>query len=371
MEWMELTKKQIKRNKETNVKEYNMKSLAEIRAQLKADAERSEQIKNGTFTGNRQPDAFLAFWNIPENEPLNLRFLPDADENNPFFWRERDMITLEFNGVVGQHTDKVRVQVPCNEMWVPKSCPVLQELRKWYESAKETGNDELKNLASKYWKKKSYLLQCFIAPDSVAVKDDLAPENPIRRVLVNKEIFDKVKSILMNPGIKELPTHFQEGRDFGVVKTRNGGGFNKYDMSQFSMSERPLNAEELAAIEQYGLFDLGEFMPKQPTPEELQAIAEMFEASVDGKAYDPARWAFAYRPAGVQKPNGNTATAPAAPVQQAPQQTVVQTPVVETVVQQPVVSAPVTPVAQPTAAPVTKTAVNAADLVARLKSGNK
>lgn len=370
MDWAELTKKQIKRNKETNVKEYNMKSLAEIRAQLKADAERSEQIKNGTFTGTRQPDAFLAFWNIPENSPLNLRFLPDADENNPFFWRERDMITLEFNGVLGQHTDKVRVQVPCNEMWVPKSCPVLTELRKWYESAKETGNDELKNLASKYWKKKSYLLQCFIAPDSVAVKDDIAPENPIRRVLVNKEIFDKVKSILMNPGIKELPTHFQEGRDFGVVKTRNGGGFNKYDMSQFSMSERPLNAEELAAIEQYGLFDLGEFMPKQPTPEELQAIAEMFEASVDGKPYDPAKWAFAYRPAGVQKPNTTTTAPVQTPVQQ-PVQTPVQTPVVETVVQQPVTPVQSAPVVESTPAPVTKTAVNAADLVARLKSGNK
>lgn len=347
-----------------------MKTLAEIRAQLKAEAERSEAIKNGTFTGTRQPDAFLAFWNIPENSPLNLRFLPDADENNPFFWRERDMITLEFNGVVGMHTDKVRVQVPCNEMWVPKSCPVLNELRKWYESAKETGNEELKQLASKYWKKKSYLLQCFIAPDSVAVKDDMAPENPIRRVLVNKEIFDKIKSILMNPGIKELPTHYEEGRDFGVVKTRNGGGFNKYDMSQFSMSERPLNAEERAAIEQYGLFNLGEFMPKQPTPEELQAIAEMFEASVDGKPYDPARWAFAYRPAGVQKPNGST-PATSAPVTQTVTPTTLTQPLVEAQ-QAPVTPAVQTaPVVNTTPAAATKPAVSASDLVARLKGGNK
>lgn len=351
-----------------------MKTLAEIRAQLQAEAERSEAIKNGTYTGTRQADAFLAFWNIPENKALNLRFLPDADQNNPFFWRERDMITLEFNGVVGMHTDKVRVQVPCNEMWVPKSCPVLTELRKWYESAKETNNEELKQLASKYWKKKSYLLQCFIAPDSVEVKDDIAPENPIRRVLVNKEIFDKIKSILLNPGIKEMPVHYEHGRDFGVVKTRNGGGFNKYDMSQFSMSERPLNQAERDAIEQYGLFDLGEFMPKQPTPEELQAIAEMFEASVDGKPYDPARWAFAYRPAGVQKPASNAApvATPAAstPVTSTP----VATPVVETPapVATPVVeSAPVqAPVAsEPAAAP--KEAVSASALVARLKAQGK
>lgn len=355
-------------NKETNVKEYNMKSLAEIRAQLQAQEDKSAAIKNGTFTGERKPDAFLAFWNIPENKPLNLRFLPDADENNPFFWRERDMITLEFNGIVGMHTDKVRVQVPCNEMWVPKSCPVLQELRQWYESAKETGNDELKNLASKYWKKKSYLLQCFIAPDSVAVKDDVAPENPIRRVLVNKEIFDKVKSILLNPGIKEMPVHYEQGRDFGVVKTKNGGGFNKYDMSQFSMSERPLNEEERAAIDQYGLFNLGEFMPKQPTPEELQAIAEMFEASVDGKPYDPARWAFAYRPAGVQKPNTSAPTVNvAAPVQQAAP---VATPAPVAAPVQEAAPAPAEPVVTP--APAASSApVSASDLVARLKMQNK
>lgn len=353
-----------------------MKSLAEIRAQLQAQEEKSTAIKNGTFTGERKADAFLAFWNIPENTPLNLRFLPDADENNPFFWRERDMITLEFNGIVGMHSDKVRIQVPCNEMWVPKSCPVTNELRKWYEVAKETGDEALKQQASKYWKKKSYLLQCFIAPDSVAVKDDIAPENPIRRVLVNKEIFSKITSILMNPGIKEMPVHYEGGRDFGVVKTKNGGGFNQYNMSQFSMSERPLNTAERAAIDTYGLFDLGEFMPKQPTPEELQAIAEMFEASVDGKPYDPARWAFAYRPAGVQKPTSGAPSTPApqqaptTPAPQAPVQESVQQPAPQAPVQQPVqqpVQTPVTPVT-----PAASTApVSAADLVARLKMQNK
>ncbi|VVZ28116.1 Uncharacterised protein [Escherichia coli] len=341
-----------------------MKSLAEIRAHLKAEQEKAEAQKNGTFTGERKADSFLAFWNVPYNEPLNLRFLPDADESNPFFWRERDMINLTFNGVVGMHTDKVTVQVPCNEMWVPKSCPVLKEVRQWFQSANETGNEELKAMAGRYWKKKTYLMQCFIAPDSVAVKDDIAPENPIRRILANKDIFDKVKSILLNPGIKESPTHYVQGRDFGIVKTKNGGGYNSYDMSQFSMSERPLNEEELAAIEKYGLYNLNDFMPKQPTPEELKAIEEMFEASVNGEAYDPARWAFAYRPAGVPKPNSGTVTeskptpapvAPTAPVTPAPQ------------------AAPVTPVATPAATTpeAPKEQLSASALVARLKQQGK
>lgn len=293
-----------------------MPSLDQIRALLKAEQDKQEARSSGKPSGNSQPDAFLAFWNIPENDPLNLRFLDDADQNNPYFWREREMITLTFKGIVGVHSDPVKVTVPCNEMWVEKSCPVLKQLREWYKVANDTNDDELKKLAGSYWKKKTYLFQCFVAPDSAVVKDDNAPENPIRRVLVNKNVFDKVKSILLNRSVTELPTHPQRGRDFSVVKTKNGGGFNTYDMSQWAMTERPLTTEEQAAIDTYGLWNLEDFMPKKPTPEELKAIEEMFEASVDGKAYDPSRWAFAYRPAGVQKPVEGSAPSTPAPAQQ-------------------------------------------------------
>lgn len=342
-----------------------MATLAEIRALLAAEQAKQEAVKNGTFTGNSQPDAFLAFWNIPENQDLNLRFLPDADPNNPYFWREREMINLEFNGVKGVHTDKVRLQVPCNEMWVPNSCPILTEIRQWYKHAKETGNEDLSKEASKYWKKKSYLFQCLIAPGSVEVKDDNPPENPVRRVLVNKDLFEKIKSILMNPDVAELPTDFEHGRDFRVIKAKNAGGYNNYDASQFKFSERPLNEDERAAIEQYGLFDLSEFMPKQPTAEELVAIREMFEASTNGEAYDPARWAAYYRPAGVQKPaTANTVDTPTVP---ATKPETVTTPVVQEAAK--VETAPSAPVeTAPAATTESKQKLSPAELVAKLKA---
>lgn len=342
-----------------------MSKLAEIRALLAAEAAKAEAVKSGTFVGNGQPDAFLAFWNIPENQDLNLRFLPDADPSNTYFWREREMINLEFNGIKGQHTDKVRLQVPCNEMWVPNSCPILTEIRQWYKVAKETNNEDLSKQASKYWKKKSYLFQCLIAPNSVEVKDDNAPENPVRRVLVNKDLFEKIKSILMNPDVEEMPTDYEHGRDFRVIKAKNAGGFNNYDASQFKFTERPLNDEERAAIEQYGLFTLSEFMPKQPTPEELNAIREMFEASCNGEAYDPARWAAFYRPAGVHKPaTGSTTDTPT--VTAAPTTAPVQTaPVVETKVE---VTETAPAVETAPAATATKEKLSPADLVAKLKA---
>jgi hypothetical protein len=43
-------------------------------------------------------------------------------------------------------------------------------------------------------------------------------------------------------------------------------------------------------------------------------IKEMFEASVDGQAYDAERWSAYFRPAGVSAPAGSSELAPAAHV---------------------------------------------------------
>jgi hypothetical protein len=102
------------------------------------------------------------------------------------------------------------------------------------------------------------------------------------------------------------------GVDFRIAKTSKGG-YADYSTSKWSRNERALTAEEAAAIEQYGLFDLASFMPKKPTDVELKVMKEMFEASVDGQPYDTERWVLYYRPAGVQAPAGSgDAAAPAA-----------------------------------------------------------
>lgn len=282
-------------------------SMEEMRARIKARKEQQESQAAGGNGGERKPDAFLAHWNIATNSTLNLRFLPDADNSNDFFWREREMITLYFNGIKGEAGSReVKFQVPCNEMFTPgvvNTCPVHKDLREMYA----TKDPELAKIASRYWKKRTWLLQCFIAPNSAPVKDDLAPENPIRRVLLNKDLFAKVESILANDRLTALPFDYNHGRDFQITKGVNGSGHASYNTSQWDMYERPLDDAERAAIDKYGLFDLKTFIPKQPTEEELNAIYEMFQASMAGEMYDPERWAKFYRPAGVQRPDQNAA----------------------------------------------------------------
>ena len=71
-----------------------------------------------------------------------------------------------------------------------------------------------------------------------------------------------------------------------------------------------LTEVEATAIDSQGLYNLGDFLPKKPGEEELKVMKEMFEASVDGQAYDVDRWGSYFRPAGMQKPEGS-APAPA------------------------------------------------------------
>jgi hypothetical protein len=296
-----------------------MASLAEIRAKLK-----SQEVNRSTSnTGG--DNAIYPHWNIAEGSEAVVRFLPDKDTNNTFFWTERNMIKLPFAGIKGQTDSRpVTVQVPCMEMY-GKTCPVLTEVRPWFK------DKSMEDMGRKYWKKKSYIFQGFVTTNPLA--EDSTPENPIRRFIIGPQIFNIIRGALMDPEMEEMPTDYVKGVDFRITKTTKGG-YADYSTSKWSRRERALDEAERAAIETHGLHNLGDFRPKEPTEAEVKIIAELFAKSVEGEAYDLEQYGQYFRPAGVAyqgKPQVQvpTASAPAA------------TPVAE---------------AAPTAAPVTESA---------------
>jgi hypothetical protein len=282
-----------------------MATLAEIRAKLQA----SSQQQGSTGGGD---NAIFAHWNIAEGQTATIRFLPDADPNNTFFWIERAMIKLPFAGVKGDTASKpVTVQVPCMEMW-GETCPILTEVRPWFK------DKSLEDMGRKYWKKKSYLFQGFVVDSKL--QEDKTPENPIRRFIMSSQIFNIVKNALMDSEIEELPTDYVRGLDFKIAKTSKGG-YADYTTSNWSRRERALSEQELAAIQQYNLFDLKTFLPKKPGDVELKVIKEMFEASVDGEAFDMDRWGQYFKPDGMRgnaPSQGSAAPAPAPVARPAP-----------------------------------------------------
>jgi hypothetical protein len=273
-------------------------SLAEIRAKLQAQETRSQ---GGQSQGD---NAIYAHWNIPEGSSSKIRFLPDANAKNDFFWVERLMIKLPFAGIKGQSDSKpVQVQVPCVEMY-GDACPILAEVRTWFK------DPALEDMGRKYWKKKSYLFQGFVRENALA--DDKTPENPIRRFIISPQIFNLIKAALMDPELESMPTDYTGGLDFTVTKTSKGG-YADYSTSKWSRKESALTADEQAAIDSHGLYNLADFLPKRPGEVELKVIKEMFEASVDGQAYDPERWGQYFKPAGFQSKGGDDTASAATP----------------------------------------------------------
>lgn len=281
-----------------------MASLSEIRAKLKEQETRS----TGGSTGGGD-NAIYPFWNMQEGQTATIRFLPDGNTDNTFFWTERLMIKLPFAGIKGETDSRpVQVQVPCMEMY-GETCPILSEVRGWFK------DPSLEDMGRKYWKKRSYIFQGFVTDNPL--KEESTPDNPIRRFIIGPQIFTLIKQALMDPDMEELPTDFTAGVDFRLNKGSKGG-FADYGGSSWARRERPLSDAEMKAVNEHGLYNLSDFLPKKPTDVEIKVLTEMFEASVDGEAYDPDRWSQYFRPAGVAAktgdPVGPKTSAKAAPV---------------------------------------------------------
>ena len=265
-----------------------MASLAEIRAKLQAQETKSSDSSQGGGD-----NAIFTHWNIPEGSSATLRFLPDADPDNTFFWKERQMIRLSFPGVKGGDENKpVTIQVPCVEMW-GDTCPVHAEIRPWFK------DPTMEDMGRKYWKKRSYIFQGFVTQSDL--QEDSVPENPIRRFVISPQIYKIISSALMDPEFQEIPTDYEAGTDF-VIRKSTKGQYADYSTSNWARRERSLDQTERDAIATHDLHNLNDFLPKKPDAEHLNAIFEMFEASVDGQLYDPERFGQYYRPYGVDAP---------------------------------------------------------------------
>jgi len=326
-----------------------MASLAEIRARISQQENKNQSSETRTPTDN----VLYAHWNMSENANATIRFLPDGDAKNTFFWVERQQIKLPFNGVKGEPNKKmVVVTLPCVEMW-GDTCPILAEVRPWYK------DETLKEMANKYWKKRSYLFQGFVRQNPIG--DDKTPANPIRKFIISPQIFAIIKGSLMDPEMEELPTDYTQGLDFNIKKTTKGK-YSDYSTSNWSRKVTALTEAEQAAIEAHGLFNISDWLPKRPTEAELNIMKEMFEASVDGQAYDSERWGNYFRPYGVDVPDSaernESDSAPSAKPQPKPQESF----------DEPEEQEEPKAAAQPVKVPTSSGSTNAQDILAMIRS---
>jgi hypothetical protein len=331
-----------------------MATLAEIRAKLAAMDTKS----GGSKTGG--DNAIYPFWNISEGSSTTLRFLPDGDSSNTFFWTERQMIRLQFPGIKGGDMKPTTVQVPCMEMW-GEQCPVHNEIRPWFK------DPSLEDMGRKYWKKRSYIFQGYVVDSPL--QEDTTPENPIRRFIIGPQIFNIIKGALMDPDMENIPTDYVNGTDFRLSKTMKGQ-YADYSTSKWARKERSLDETELASVDTNGLYNLKDYLPKKPTEAEVDIIYQMFQDSVNGELFDNEKYGEHFRPNGQSAPVKLQATTP--PAQSTTPVAPVTAPAVETpapVVETPApVVAPVVETASANESPTTDSKASAEDILAMIRN---
>lgn len=275
-----------------------MATLNEIRAKLQA-----LDNKSGGNQSNNQDKTVFPFWDIDNGSSATIRFLPDGNNDNVFFWVEKQMIRLDFPGIKGGDENKhVTITVPCVEMFDgPNTCPIQNEVRPWWKDT------SMEDMARKYWKKKSYIFHGFVNDSKMTETD--TPDNPIRRFNINGQLFKIIKAALLDPDFENVPSDYINGTDFIINKTVNGK-FADYSTSKYARRETALTETQLLAVEKYGLANLNDYLPPRPSADHLTAQFEMFEASVAGELYDPVRWAKFYKPYGLNVSESNATSKP-------------------------------------------------------------
>lgn len=283
-----------------SIKNFKRDDLSAMRATITAREEEKAAYANGTGPKKVFGDgATFPFWDQPSKSLSVIRFFPDGDIDNPVFWKEFLTIKLPFEGIVGQSGERVEVTVPCMKTW-KENCPIVAATKNWWNTDKES-------LARQYYFKRKFIYQGVVS--RTELEENNAPENPIRRFVFGPQIHKIVYNYVNDPDLRFSPTDPDNGRDFRISRIQSGTAFPDYSGSSWAMNDRALNDVEINAIENFGLFELKDFIPKKPTAEEVQIISEMFQSSINGEEYDPARFAQYYRPAGLKYDGSSTGSA--------------------------------------------------------------
>ena len=235
-----------------------MKTLEQVRNAFKSTDKES----------NNLPNNYYPFWNMKDGDQAVIRFLPDANQDNPTgFLVEKVMHTLTINGEFKS--------VPCLSMY-NEPCPVCAVSQKYYKA-------EDKENGKKYWKKKQHIAQAIIVEDPLV--DENGVQSPyqgqVKYVTLGFQLFGIIKAAFEDGELDDVPYAFEGGTDFVIKKTKQGD-FATYSLgSKFARKSTDLDQDTVAAVQQQ-LIDLSTLLPKNPGVENVEG---MLEAAMTGSEY--------------------------------------------------------------------------------------
>lgn len=222
-------------------------------------------------TNESRPNNYYRFWDMNNGEQSVVRFLPDANKENPLgFMVEKLMHTLEINGETKS--------VPCLKMY-GEECPICKVSSAYYkDEGKESANGK------KYWRKKQHIVQALIVEDPLAVDTETGEnsEGKVKFLNMGYQLYSVIKEAFESGELDAIPYLYEGGNDF-IIKKSDLGGRAKYDVgSKFARRASDLTEDEIAAAEDE-MVDLSTLLPSNPG---LEKVETMLEAALTGASYE-------------------------------------------------------------------------------------
>lgn len=223
-------------------------------------------------TQESRPNNYYPFWNMKVGEQTIIRFLPDANPENPLgFMVEKLMHTLVVNGE--------NKTIPCLKMYGEDDCPICKVSSAYYKA-----DDKVQG--KKYWRKKQHLLQALIVDDPLPADAESGEnhEGQVRVIALGFQLYNIIKEAFESGELDEIPYAYENGCNFIIKKTKQGD-YDTYAVgSKFARKSSSLDEDEIAALED-SLLDLSTLLPSHPTYEKVES---MLEADITGGSYDDA-----------------------------------------------------------------------------------
>ena len=157
--------------------------------------ELAEQIKNKTkgqsSGGNQNWKLFYKFWSIPVDTIATVRFLPDANEDNPVsFFVENLTHELVINGK--------RETVACGKMHGDE-CPICKLSADYYDE-KSPNHDRA--LGKKYYRKLSYIAQVMVIDSPIEHNQ----EQLVKLIDFGPQVFTQIQAGFASGDLEESHT---------------------------------------------------------------------------------------------------------------------------------------------------------------------
>ena len=254
-------------------------------------------------TKNSDSQNFFSFSKLKDGDNVRIRFVEDTNDNsNIWFGRKRATRKLVFNSAISNgkfFEGEVVVEVPAFNLKKGETDATLPEEYK-FTSEEDTiqqligplwdGTEKGQTLYRKFKRKETFLYQGFIHSEGYETK--------LYRFLFTTELNKIIESCMNDEQMdlfKELPCYPEKGRDF-ILKAERENNRRKYSSSTWALSSSPLTDAERKYLEENGSYPLLNYIPKKPTQEQLQVMADMFHAICNEEPYNFDTWGTIFKP---------------------------------------------------------------------------